>query len=235
VSAAGALVLSLIAGAFSVLSPCVLPLLPIVLGAAIAQGRLVPLALIGGLVLSFAATGLLLATIGFALSIDEAVSRGLAAGLLGLFGLALLLPALQRLLSGSLDRPLDGLRNWTGAFAAEGATGQLLLGLLLGVIWSPCTGPSLGAAIGLAEQNRRLAWAGAVMAAYGLGAALPLVALSQGLGRVALLKVGRLGRPALGCILVANAGLILTGLDRQVEALGVAIMPYWLSDLASRY
>jgi cytochrome c-type biogenesis protein len=234
VSAAGALVLSLIAGAFSVLSPCVLPLLPIVLGAAIAQGRLAPLALIGGLALSFTATGLLLATIGFALSIDEAVSRGLAAGLLGLFGLALLLPALQRLLNGSLDRPLDGLRNWTGSFAAEGATGQLLLGLLLGVIWSPCTGPSLGAAIGLAEQKRQLAWAGAVMAAYGLGAALPLVA-SQGLGRVALLKVGRLGRPALGGILVANAGLILTGLDRQVEALGVAIMPYWLSDLTTRY
>jgi hypothetical protein len=64
---------------------------------------------------------------------------------------------------------------------------------------------------------------------------LPLVALSQGLGRVALLKVGRLGRPALGGILVANAGLILTGLDRQLEALGVAIMPYWLSDLKTRY
>jgi cytochrome c biogenesis protein CcdA len=229
----GALILSLIAGAFSVLSPCILPLLPIVLGAAIGQGRLAPLALIGGLVLSFTATGLLLAAVGFALSIDEAVSRGLAAGLLGLFGL--LLPTLQRRLSASLDRPIEGLRNWTGAFAAEGVRGQFLLGLLLGIVWSPCTGPSLGAAIGLAEHNRRLAWAGAVMAAYGLGAALPLVALSQGVGRVALVKVGRLGRPALGGLLVADAGLVLTGLDRQVEALGVAIMPNWLSDLATRY
>jgi cytochrome c biogenesis protein CcdA len=149
--------------------------------------------------------------------------------------MALLLPAWSERLSTRLGRPLEGLRAWTSAFAAEGATGQFMLGLLLGIVWSPCAGPTLGAAIGLAAQGRRLAWAGAVMAAYALGAALPLLALSHGFGRLALREVGCLGRPVLGGLLVADAGLILTGLDRYLETLGVALMPAWLSDLASRY
>src|SRR5262245_9557011 len=79
---AGALGLAFLAGILTVLSPCVLPLLPIILGAAASQHRLGPLALAGGLALSFTAIGLFVATIGFTAGLDTGFFRTVSAILL---------------------------------------------------------------------------------------------------------------------------------------------------------
>src|SRR5437016_5085907 len=91
--------LALIAGLLSTLSPCVLPLLPIVVGAAIGEHRLGPLALAAGMALAFVVIGLFVATIGFAAGLDQDVFRVVAAILMIAIGAVLLLPRMQERLA----------------------------------------------------------------------------------------------------------------------------------------
>src|SRR5215831_20400387 len=89
------IVLALVAGILSVLSPCVLPILPIVLGAAASERKWGPVALAIGLSISFVAIGMFVATIGFAAGLDADLFRYVAAVLIAAIGLVLLLPRLQ--------------------------------------------------------------------------------------------------------------------------------------------
>ena len=89
------LALSFLAGLLSTLSPCVLPLLPIVLGAAAGEHRLAPAALALGVALSFVTIGLFVATIGFAIGLDGEVFRKTAAVMLLVIGVVLMFPGLQ--------------------------------------------------------------------------------------------------------------------------------------------
>ncbi len=233
--------LAFLAGILSVLSPCVLPLLPLVLGAAAAEHRLGPVALAAGLALSFVAIGLFVATIGFTLGLDTDVFRTVAAFLLMLLGLVLIVPAAQTRLAVAAG-PVS---NWTeatfGGFATTGLLGQFGVGLLLGAVWSPCVGPTLGAASLLASQGRDLGSVALTMLLFGLGAALPLVALGM-LSREVLMRwrdrmlnAGKGLKAALGLFLVVGGAVILTGYDKALEATLVNASPDWLTALTTRF
>jgi cytochrome c-type biogenesis protein len=224
--------LSLAAGLLSTLSPCVLPILPIVVGAALGAHRLGPFALASGLILSFTVIGLFVATIGYELGVDSEWFSTLAALMLMGFGLILLSDRLQaRLLSST--SALSAFGNHTlSRVRLQGLGGQLCVGLLLGLVWAPCVGPTLGAASALAAQGRDL---------FGLGAAVPLLVLGVG-SRTALLRfrgrvlaVGRAGKTALGVILFVFGLMIVTGLDKRFEAFLVEHSPGWLTELTTRY
>lgn len=129
-----------LAGLLSVLSPCVLPLLPLVLGAAATEHRLGPLALAAGLALSFVAVGLFVATIGFAIGLDGDLFRKIAAALLLALGLVLIVPAAQTRLATAGGPVSDWAERRYGGFSTAGLTGQFAVGLLLGAVWSPCVG-----------------------------------------------------------------------------------------------
>ena len=100
---AGTYALGLVAGVLSLLSPCVLPMVPIVIMTAASAHRYSALALSAGLVLSFTIVGLFVATIGFAIGLDTESLRGLAAAMLVVFGLLLLNSAAQNRLSAALS------------------------------------------------------------------------------------------------------------------------------------
>ncbi len=212
---------ALIAGILSILSPCVLPLLPIVLGTAVSEHRYGPVALAAGLALSFTAIGLFVATIGFAIGLDTGVFRMAAAVMLVLLGLVLMLPVLHARVAAA-GGPLS---NWTeqrfGGFSPNGLRGQFGVGLLLGAVWSPCVGPTLGAASVLAAQGENLGAVALTMLAFGVGAGLPLIALGM-LSRARLMSLrnrmmsaGQGFKTALGGFLVAVGVLILTGGTRR--------------------
>jgi cytochrome c-type biogenesis protein len=229
------------AGLVSILSPCVLPLIPIVLGAAASQHRLGPAALATGLALSFTATGIFVATIGFAIDLDTDVFRIVGAALMGAFGLVLLLPALQERVAVATGPVGAWADNRLGGFAGEGLGGQFGVGLLLGLVWAPCVGPTLGAASIMAARGENLGAVALTMLAFGLGAALPLLLLGL-LSREALLAwrgrmrtAGAQLRRLLGASLVAVALLILTGLDKRAEALLVNASPAWLTELTTAF
>ncbi len=233
--------LAALAGALSILSPCVLPLLPLVFAGAAGGHRLGLPALIAGLVVSFVAVGMFVATIGFAIGLDEDFFRRLSALLLAGIGLVLLVPRLAEGFALVASR-LGGIghRRLAGV-DPSGPGGQFGIGLLLGAVWSPCAGPTLGAAALLAARGQDLVAVAAVMAAFGLGVALPLLGAAM-LSRQALLAwrgrmlaAGRGGRLLLGMLTLLLALAILSGLDRVAETWAVDHSPDWLTDLTTRY
>jgi cytochrome c biogenesis protein CcdA len=237
----GTLGLALLAGSLSVLSPCVLPLLPIILGAAASEHRLGPLALAAGLTISFTTIGLFVATAGFAAGIDTGVFRLVAAILLIAVGLVLIVPRLQE----QFALAAAPISNWAGSYADNftpaGLAGQFGLGLLLGAVWSPCVGPTLGATSILAAKGEDLGQVALTMLAFGLGAALPLLLLgvisreAMQRWRSRLMETGKTGKTLLGLLLIAVGLLVATNLDKRLEAILVDASPAWLTELTTRF
>jgi cytochrome c biogenesis protein CcdA len=233
--------LALLAGVLSVLSPCVLPLLPIVLGTAASAHRLGPLALAVGLALSFTAIGLFVATVGFAAGLDTGVFRTVSAILLIGVGLVLLVPKLQEQFALAAAPVSNWAGSYTDNFTPSGLAGQFGLGLLLGAVWSPCVGPTLGAASVLAAKGEDLGQVTLTMLAFGIGAALPLMllgfvsreAMMRWRGR--LMETGSLGKTLLGLLLVVVGLLVATNLDKRIEALLVDASPTWLTELTTKF
>ena len=233
--------LALLAGLLSTLSPCVLPLVPIVIGTALGEHRLGPVALAAGLALSFVVIGLFVATVGFTAGLDQELFRSLAAILLILVGGALLVPRLQL----QLATAAGPIGNWAQAHASvistRGLGGQFVVGLMLGAVWSPCVGPTLGAASVLAARAENLAVVTLTMLAFGIGAALPLLAIGMmsrealARWRSRLLAAGSGGKMIMGVMLVGTGMLILTGIDKLIETALVAASPQWLTDLTTRF
>ena len=227
------------AGALTILSPCVLPLVPIVLGSAAQKHRLGPFALAAGLVVSFTATGFLLATLGDALGLDGDLFRIVGAVALIAVGVALILPRVQAL----AERAAGPLANWAGQrqdrLERFGLVGQAGIGVLLGLVWSPCVGPTLGAATVLAAQGQDLGEVAVVMAAFGLGIASVLLLiglaarslLAKWRGRLS--SAGNRGKKILGTLVIAVGLLIISGADHGFEALVLGLSPDWLTDLTT--
>ena len=233
--------LALLAGILSTLSPCVLPLIPLILGAAVNEHRLGPAALAAGLALSFTAIGLFVALFGFAIGLDQDIFRSVAAALLILIGGVLMLPRLQAQLAVAAGPVANWTQHRAGGFSTQGLGGQFSLGLLLGAVWSPCVGPTLGAASVLAARGEDIGAVALTMLAFGLGAALPLLLLGT-LSREALmiwrdrlLAAGKGGKAAMGAILLVAGVLILSGLDKRLEAVLVDASPDWLTNLTTRF
>lgn len=234
----GSLVLAFGAGVLSLLSPCTLPILPIVVAAALGAHKYGALALAAGLALAFATIGVVLTLAGQAVPVSEAGLRIAAAVGLLLVGVLLIVPPLQVRLTILLAPLQSALARRFGHGTGTGSAGQFGLGLLLGGVWAPCVGPTLGAAMLLASRGERLGDVAAIMLAFGLGAGGPLVAL--GLipqARVLRLRqslavAGHRGRQLLALVLVGLA--VLTGLDKTLEAALVKRMPAWLLDLTTR-
>ncbi len=237
----GSIALAFLAGVLSTLSPCVLPLLPLVLGTAVSAHRFGPAALAAGLATSFVAIGLFVATIGFSIGLDGGVFRIVAAALLTIFGVMLMASTLQTRLAVAAGPVGDWADRRFGGFATNGLQGQFAVGLLLGAVWSPCVGPTLGAASLLATQGKDLWHVAAVMITFGISAALPLLILgivsreTMMRWREKLHRSGKRGKILLGAILLAIGLLILTGADKRLETFLVEVSPAWLTQLTTSF
>ena len=220
------------AGALTILSPCVLPLVPIVLSSAAQRHRFAPLALAAGLVVAFTITGFVVAAFGQALGLDTLVVRAAGAVVLCIAGVVLLVPKLQDMLS----RFATPLAAWasgrqTALDDKAGLGGQAAIGALLGVVWAPCVGPTLGAAIALAAEGKDLGEVALVMTAFGLGISTVLLiiafaargVLAKWRGR--MIKAGGRGKAVLGALLLVIGVFILTGFDRKIETFVLDHLP----------
>jgi cytochrome c-type biogenesis protein len=232
------LALAFAAGVLSILSPCVLPLVPIVLGAAVTAHPLGAVVLASGLALSFTGLGLMLALAGIGLGLDAGLFRLLAAAIMVALGAVLLVPSWQaRWASAASPVSAWADRHFGGA---SGLAGQLAMGLL-GLAWSPCVGPTLGAASLLASQGKDLPRVTLTMAIFGIGAGLPLVLLGL-LSRATLMRfraklmsAGKLGKGMLGAAFIVIGVAIMSGADKRVEAALVEASPQWLTDLTTSF
>ncbi len=237
----GTLLLAFLAGCLTIFSPCVLPILPLTLGAASAQGRWGSLFLAVGLTLSFVAIGMFVAVIGFNIGLDEGFFRAIAAVMMIAVGFVLAVPAMQvrvALASGPLSGWID---QRFGGNLVSGYGGQFMLGLLLGAVWAPCVGPTLGAASVLAAQGENLGQVTLTMTSFGLGSATPLLILGM-LSREVLMRWrGKMLsassglKTVLGGLLVTSGVLILFGLDKVIESQLIELSPDWLTELTTRF
>jgi cytochrome c biogenesis protein CcdA len=232
--------LSFLAGVLSTLSPCVVPLIPILMGSATSSHRYGTLALVGGLMLSFTLIGVGLGALGSAIGLEQDILRVVGGGLLILFGAVLFSSSLQDRFSAAVSRLGLG-QGMLARFNLGGLHGQFLLGLLLGVVWSPCVGPTLGVAVTLASQGQALAQVAAVMLMFSLGAGLPLLALGMasrqvlGIWRGRMIEAGQKAKKLFGIALLLIGVLVLSGADRGFEKWALNAMPDWLVTLTSRY
>jgi cytochrome c biogenesis protein CcdA len=208
-----------------------------VLAGALERHRFGPLALAAGLAVSATAVGLAVATLGFAL--DREVVRFAAGMLLLLFGLVLLVGRLDLAFARAASPLAAGAARALARLGPRGLGGEVVVGVLLGALWTPCGGPTLGSAISLAAQRRSLGAAAAVMAAYSAGAVAPVLLLAYGSRRLLtgpdrLAALSRAAKPAVGVVLVVLGALTVSGADKAVETAILDQMPAWLVDLATR-
>lgn len=215
------LLLSFIAGVLTVLAPCVLPVLPVIIGGSLAgtgrQSR--PIAIVASLAVSIVLFTLLLKATVWFIGIPFSALAIISGGIIILVGLVLLFPRAWDALSFKL-----GLYKTEGlvgkARTRQGLAGDILLGAALGPVFSSCS-PTYGIIVATVLPAS-LAQGTVYLAVYALGLALPLLAIAYA-GRAAVQKVRWLANPnglfkrLLGLLLVLVGLTIVTGLDKQVE------------------
>ena len=227
-----------VAGLLTLINPCVLPLLPIVIAAALQNSRIGPLALAAGLTISFAVIGVGVTAFGHLVSVDADSVNRTAAVVMMLFGTVLLVPRAQTLFA-TLASPLASRANSTlDDRERAGIAGQFGVGVLLGAVWSPCVGPTLGGAIGLAASGEHLGQAAITMLTFGAGVSSVLLAFAYGSREAVSARRERLAawmpwaKPVMGATLLVVGVAILFHIDRMIEGWLLDRIPVWLQDLS---
>lgn len=209
--------LALLAGVLTVLSPCVLPILPILVGRSLQSHRYGPVALVAGLVGGFAVAGSLLGITASWFAGLMSLLRNVAIVLLLSLGLLTLFPNWGYRIFSYLP-----VSKWFSHSPRIGLSGEFWLGTQLGLLWTPCAGPVLGSILVLAAVNHQVAGAFGLLVAYGIGAALPLLTIAYG-GRALSRRLLNLrAHTAIlqrvgGMAIVGTAVAILLGWDVQIQ------------------
>ncbi|MBU2980546.1 cytochrome c biogenesis CcdA family protein [Lentibacter algarum] len=231
-------ILAYAAGLLTLINPCVLPVLPVVLAGALGANPKGPVALAAGMSTSFVLLGVFVTAFGRALGLTEqSVAQG-GAVLMIAFGLLLLVPRMGAVFAGAtagMSARADAQMN---ELNQSSLMGQYAGGLLLGAVWSPCIGPTLGGAIALASQGESLGRATAIMVFFALGVSTLILALGYGTrawlmrNRERMQRVALAARPAMGAVFVAVGLALLFNLHHMVEAWAVNALPAWLIDFS---
>ncbi len=228
---------SVLSGLVTVLSPCILPVLPIVLSSSAASGKARPIGVIAGLIISFSIFTLAASWLVGLLGLSANVLRLVAVGILALLGLGMIVPALNAWLEKAFAL-LPGLVR-TSRVGGSGFGPGFLTGAGLGVVWAPCAGPILAAVTTLAATQRLSFGAALVVIAYATGAGIPLLAIAYG-GRALIQRVPVLTRnlqrvqQAFGVAMLLTALLIAFSADTLVTTwLTNSVPASWTASLNS--
>jgi cytochrome c biogenesis protein CcdA/thiol-disulfide isomerase/thioredoxin len=231
------LAFAFLSGVVTILSPCILPVLPIVLSGGVGGGKARPLGVVLGFVASFAVFTLTLTAIVQALRIPPDALRIAAVVIIALLGLVMLVPGLTRWFERLAARAAGGAAG-SGGRQRQGFVGGLLVGLGIGLIWTPCVGPIMASVISLALTQRVDGGAVAITIAYTLGTAIPMLGVMLG-GRALLDRVPGLKRHAaaiqkgFGALMIAMAVVIGLGWDRRFQAAVLTAFPGYGAGLTS--
>lgn len=209
-----------LAGIVTILSPCILPILPVVLVGSVGGGKSRPLGVITGFMLGFTFFTLILANLVNTIGIPVDSIRNISVIIVFFFGVSLLIPQLQILLErffSNFSKNLSFKRTGNGFWSG------IIIGLSLGFIWLPCVGPILASIITLALTGSVTGTVFLITLAYSLGTAIPLLAITYG-GRQLLQKApwllakSSLIQKLFGVFMMLTAIGIFFNLDRRFQA-----------------
>lgn len=220
------LLLALLAGVLTVAAPCILPMLPILLGASIGQrSRWRPAFITLGFVVSFSVVALLFGAFAQSLGASQDVLRSVAIVMLLIFGALMIYPRPFEYLTSRLNGVVNRA-DAAGRRAGDGNWGGFVLGTTLGVVWTPCAGPVLGSILTVVATSNRLGWSALLLVAYAIGSGIPMLGIAYG-GQYVTTRVRRFARYAhrlqqvFGAIII----VIAIGLYEQYDT----VVTVWLS------
>lgn len=232
------LIFAYLAGLLTLINPCVLPVLPIVLVGALQADRRGPLALAAGMSVAFVGFGMLVATLGHSIGLTTETLGAIGAVMMIGFGIVLLVPALGHRFETATAGFAAAADTQMEAGPSSGLRGQFLGGALLGAVWSPCIGPTLGGAIALASAGESLGWAFLIMIFFALGVSTLIVGIGMGAQSAirtraqALRGLAQRSKPIMGVVFIAVGVMLLSGVHHIIEAWAVRNLPYWFQDLS---
>lgn len=229
------LVFAFLAGLLTLLNPCVLPILPIVVASSLRSGWQGPIYLSVGMGVSFVFLGVFVSGFGHVVGVDPQTVARISAVLMICFGVVLLLPGLMERfalglshLSTRADKAFDRV--------GDGRWGQLLGGGLLGAVWSPCIGPTLGGALALAASGESLLWASLIMVSFSVGVGILIVLTSwfvrRGVGIKKLSGIAKWSKPVLGVTFVLVGVALYFEMQQWLERWAIEHLPFWLQDIS---
>lgn len=227
-----------LAGLLTLINPCVLPVLPIILVGALNASRMGPVALAAGMSVSFVTFGILVTAFGASIGLSQDLLAEIGAFVMVAFGIVLIVPMFaqrfETATAGIATRADNRMNNVNGS----DLRGQFLGGLLLGAVWSPCIGPTLGGAIALASQGQNLGYAALIMAFFALGVSTLIIGLGLGAREAiraraqSLRGLAERSKPILGATFIAVGLMLIFKVHHVIEAWALQVMPYWLQDLS---
>jgi len=219
--------IAFLSGVLTVFSPCVLPILPIILASGIDGNTKRIKGVIAGLVVSFTIASLLLATIVRVLGVPADTIRIIAVGLLVVFGLGLVFPHVWEKMQTWIEL------HWKFApkqNKSNGFFGGFITGVSLGIVWTPCIGPVVAAVATLAAVSSFSFTAIFIALAYALGTGIPLYYIAKGGSKVSskltfIKSENQKIRQIFGLIILATALFIWSGADRKLQAWTLENLP----------
>lgn len=231
-------VFAYLAGLLTLINPCVLPVLPIVLVSALNADRYGPVALAAGMSVSFVAFGLGVTAFGATIGLTQDMIAQIGAVMMIAFGIVLVVPMFARRFEMATAGVAAGANSRMDTIEPSDLRGQFLGGLLLGAVWSPCIGPTLGGAIALASQGESLAYAGLIMVFFAAGVSTLIIGLVLGAREAirsraqSLRGLAERSKPILGVTFIAVGLMLFFQFHHIIESWALEVMPIWLQDLS---
>lgn len=231
-------VFAYIAGLLTLINPCVLPVLPIVLVGALNASKAGPIALAAGMSVSFVVFGVFVTAFGSAIGLTQDLLAQIGAALMVVFGVILVVPQFAHRFELATAGVAAGADARMNDIDAGSTRGQFLGGLLLGTVWSPCIGPTLGGAIALASQGENLLFVTLIMMAFAAGVSTLIVGLGLGAREAirsrahALRGLAERSKPIIGATFVVIGAMLFFQVHHVLEGWLLNIMPIWLQDLS---
>lgn len=226
------------AGLLTLINPCVLPLLPLIAAGAVARHPLGPVAMALGMMVSFTFAGVTIFWLTRAVGLQQEDISFFTGILMIGFGAVMLVPRAQEGFARMAGAMAGGSSQAIGQVESKGLLGEASAGALLGLAWSPCIGPTLGAAIGFAAQGENLLYAFLIMVTFSMGAATIMMGLAYGTRGLIGSRGNFLSAIAPHAKKILGVGLIVVGfaivfhLERIAEGWAVENLPEWLVNLS---
>ena len=165
-------------GVLSVLSPCVLPVIPLIAAYSTKSGRFIPITIVIGLSTSFALMGVLASAFGSVFQQYQTILYAIGGAVIIFLGLYMIFDVIEQKIRTAIPNTGRGITGGLSTVNAGGAAGGFVLGFSLGIIWTPCIGPILGAILMMVAVEGNILYGGILLTIYSLGLGLPLLAIA---------------------------------------------------------